>query len=70
MLDMVTGSSSRRWDHVIRIRAAADGRSTLYQDEIDIDAGLLTVPVWAQASVLYRWRQLRWRRLARRQFGY
>ncbi len=65
-----SGRLVRRWDHLIRLRAAPDGRSTLYRDEVDIEAGPLTVPVWAFATVLYRWRQRRWRRLARRRFRY
>jgi hypothetical protein len=65
-----SGQLARRWDHVIRLRAAPDGAGTLYRDEVDIEAGLLTLPVWAFASLLYRWRQRRWRRLARRRFRY
>jgi hypothetical protein len=55
----------RRWDHRIRVRATADGRA-LYSDEIDLDAGLLTLPVWLFAQWFYRHRQRRWRRVARR----
>jgi hypothetical protein len=65
-----SGRVARRWDHLIHIRATADGRSTLYRDRVRIEAGLLTVPVRAFANLLYRWRQLRWRRLARRRFRY
>jgi len=36
-----------------------------YTDEIDIGAGALTPFVWAYAHLLYRYRQWRWRRLAR-----
>jgi hypothetical protein len=65
-----SGQLVRRWDHLIRLRAAPDGRGTLYRDEVEIEAGLLTPPVWVFATLLYRWRQRRWRRLARRRFRY
>jgi hypothetical protein len=55
----------RRWDHRIRVRPTPDGH-TLYSDEIDIDAGLLTPLVWLFAQGLYRHRQRGWRRVARR----
>jgi hypothetical protein len=55
----------RRWDHLIRVRDAAGGR-TLYSDEIDIDAGPLTPLVWLFAHVFYRHRQRRWRAVAQR----
>jgi hypothetical protein len=55
----------RRWDHVIRVAAAGDGR-TRYSDEIEIDAGALTLPVWLFAQWFYRHRQRRWQSVARR----
>jgi hypothetical protein len=55
----------RHWDHLIVIRPTPDGR-TLYSDEIEISAGLLTPLVWAFAHWFYRHRQRRWRRIARR----
>jgi hypothetical protein len=55
----------RRWDHLIRLVPAPDGR-TLYSDEVQISAGLLTPLVWAFAHWFYRHRQRRWRRIARR----
>src|SRR5205814_10309082 len=55
----------RRWDHLIRVRPAADGQ-TLYSDEILIEAGWLTAFVWLFAHWFYRHRQRRWRRVARR----
>jgi hypothetical protein len=54
----------RRWDHRIRAQARDDGR-TDYSDEIEIDAGLLTLPVWLFAHWFYRHRQRRWRAIAR-----
>jgi hypothetical protein len=54
----------RRWDHLISISADKNGR-TVYRDQIDIDAGAITVLVWAWAGWFYRHRQRRWRTLAR-----
>ena len=55
----------RRWDHLVRVRPAGDGR-TLYSDEILIEAGWVTAFVWLFAQWFYRHRQRRWRRVARR----
>jgi hypothetical protein len=63
--DNGSGRLMRRWDHLIMMRPTGDGARTLYTDQVDVDAGVLTVPVWAWAAVLYRWRQYRWRRLVR-----
>jgi hypothetical protein len=59
------GGLIRRWDHTIRVQDAGPGR-TLYSDEVEIDAGPLTVVVWLYAHWFYRHRQGRWRRVARR----
>jgi hypothetical protein len=53
----------RRWDHRISIEPRGNNRAR-YRDEIEIDAGLLTVVVWIWANVFYRHRQRRWRALA------
>ena len=50
------------WDHTIRIVKTYAGCE--YSDEIEIQAGLLTIFVWLYANVFYRYRQARWRRLA------
>jgi len=55
----------RRWDHRIQFEPLAPGKSR-YTDEVEIDAGLLTLPVWLFAQWFYRHRQRRWRRVARR----
>lgn len=70
MRDNGHGQMVKRWDHVIRIGPSADGQATLYRDEVEVEAGPLTLPVWAWANFLFRWRQDRWRRLARRGFSY
>jgi hypothetical protein len=58
------GGPVRNWNHLIRIEAAAPGRAR-YTDEIEIQAGPLTPLVWSYAQLFYRYRQRRWRRLAR-----
>lgn len=55
----------RRWDHRIQFEPYGDGASR-YTDEVEIDAGWLTLPVWLFAQAFYRYRQRRWRRIARR----
>jgi hypothetical protein len=53
-----------RWDHLVSIKPLDDSRS-IYRDTIDIDAGSLTLVVWAWANWFYRHRQRRWRALAK-----
>lgn len=53
----------RRWDHRIHFESLAPGKSR-YTDEVEIEAGLLTLPVWLFAQWFYRHRQRRWRRVA------
>jgi hypothetical protein len=43
---------------------AADGNA-LYMDRIEIEAGVMTLPVWLFANVFYRYRQMKWRKLLR-----
>jgi hypothetical protein len=63
-----SGQLVRTWDHLITVEPAdsAPGQRTprtRYIDQVDVDAGALTAPVWLWAHLLYRWRQRRWRRL-------
>lgn len=58
------GGPIRQWNHRIAIEPISDGRCR-YVDEIDIEAWFLTPLVWIYAHVFYRYRQRRWRRLAR-----
>jgi hypothetical protein len=53
-----------RPSRLISVRPLDENRS-IYRDVIDIDAGSLTVLVWAWASWFYRHRQRRWRALAK-----
>lgn len=58
------GLIARRWDHLITIRSQGLSQ-TYYVDEVAIEAGLLTPFVASFAHVFYRWRQSRWRAVAR-----
>lgn len=58
------GGPIRSWRHEIMVTALDDDRCG-YEDRIHIDAGLLTRAVAAYAKVFYRYRQRRWRSLAR-----
>jgi len=59
------GGLIRRWDHRKWIGEAAPNVCA-YTDEIEIEAGPLTVLIWAYAHVFYRYRQWRMRRFAKR----
>jgi hypothetical protein len=61
------GGVLRRWDHVLHVEPDPEdpGRSR-YSDSVTIDAGRLTPLVARMAVGIYRYRQHRWRALARR----
>ncbi len=67
LLDDGHGTLIKQWQHRITIAPAPKGE-TLYSDQVVIEAGWLTLPVWLYAQLFYRYRQMRWRRLARRRF--
>jgi ligand-binding SRPBCC domain-containing protein len=54
----------KRWDHTMSFAEGEGG--TVYVDQIDLDASLLTPAVWLYAQLFYRYRHLRWHALARR----
>jgi len=58
-----SGGPIRRWEHVIEVIPLGHERCR-YTEFIEIEAGALTRPVRWYASVFYRMRQRRWRRLA------
>ncbi len=58
------GGLIRTWNHWIKIDRSADGNA-LYMDRIEIEAGMMTLPVWLFANLFYRYRQMRWRKLLR-----
>jgi hypothetical protein len=51
------------WNHSMRVEPLTESRSR-YSDCVEINAGPLTPIVWLFASLFYRYRQHRWRRLA------
>jgi hypothetical protein len=55
----------RRWDHRIHVEPTGPN-SCRYTDDVEINAGVLTLPVWLFAQLFYRHRQRRWKRVARR----
>jgi hypothetical protein len=57
------------WDHHIIMRETEDGR-THYTDQVEVKAGRLTPFIWVYASLFYRYRQHRWRRLVAQAFDY
>ena len=54
-----------RWDHRIQVQYVAEDL-TRYVDEVEIDAGLLTFPIWLFAQWFYRHRHRRWQQIADR----
>lgn len=60
-----SGGFIRQWNHSMKVEEAGD-QSCVYHDRVELRAGFLTPIVWLIASVFYRYRQHRWRRLASR----
>lgn len=58
------GGFVKAWNHLLKVEPFSEERSR-YTDEIEIDAGVLTPMVWAFAHLFYRYRQARWRSLAK-----
>lgn len=59
-----SGKLAPVWNHTIRFYPVGPGQLS-YTDEIEIRAGVLTLPVWMFAHLFYRHRQRRWRILLR-----
>ena len=56
------------WNHLIKIEPVSADRCN-YKDQIDIQAGWMTLGVWLYAQAFYRYRQYRWKRLIRNMPG-
>lgn len=54
-----------KWHHLIRIQEAGETQA-LYSDCIDIEAGLLTLPVVLFARCFFYYRQYRWKKLVKK----
>ena len=52
------------WNHRLTFEPISDNVCS-YTDEVEIHAGIGTLPTALFAHAMYRWRQLRWRRLTR-----
>lgn len=57
----------KKWDHLITIEPISKNR-TRYTDKVEIDAGIFTLPYFLFASLFYRHRQRRWRKLYSQSF--
>ncbi len=57
--DNGTGQLVKTWDHLITIQKITD-EEIEYQDQVEVNAGLLTPAIWIFAQLFYRWRQYRW----------
>lgn len=62
LIDHGYGSMVQTWKHTITLSKKTD-LQTSYQDEVIIQAGLLTPFVWFFAWIFYRWRRRNWFRL-------
>lgn len=60
-----SGGIVKKWNHIITVSELPTG-GTLYCDEIEIEAGFFTTLVCLWAHFQYRYRQMRWRKLARK----
>jgi hypothetical protein len=56
------GGLAHRFDHHL-LAEGLDDRRTRYTDRLDVEAGLLTRPIWVFARMLFAWRHYRWRLL-------
>ncbi len=54
------GALTRTWNHYLHVEKI-DDRTVRYTDQIDIEAGVLTIFIWMFAHAFYRHRQRRWR---------
>ena len=64
--DNGSGSIAKTWDHLIFLES--EGGGTRYTDEVSIDAGLFTLPIYIYAFIFYSYRQMRWRKLVNLNF--
>lgn len=58
------GGLLRSWNHRLSFEPRGDS-ACRYTDEVTLDAGPATPLAWLFAQALFRWRQARWRALAR-----
>ncbi len=51
----------RLWTHIITFQKK-NNHSIQYTDDVEINAGILTLPIWLFSQLFYRYRQYRWRK--------
>ena len=56
------------WRHRMEVSAGPGGQA-FYSDTVDIEAGVFTLPVYALAQFLYRYRHRGWLKIAKRLTG-
>ena len=56
------GKLTKVWNHIITFYAI-DDQTIKYTDEIEIQAGILTLSIWLFAQIFYRHRQNKWKEL-------
>ncbi len=54
----------KQWLHRMQVKPGPNGQA-YYSDTVDIAAGIMTIPVYALAQYLYRYRHRGWLRIAR-----
>lgn len=69
MLDDGHGELIKKWRHLITVDKVSDEK-TLYADEVEVQAGVLTFFIWIFANVFFWHRQRRWKKLIRNNFNY
>jgi hypothetical protein len=57
------GGPVSTWNHRLTFEPTSES-TCRYTDEVEIEAGIATLPTVLVAHLIYRWRQYRWRRLA------
>ncbi len=58
------GGPIKQWNHLLKVEPAGPGRCR-YTDQIDFRAGVLAPSTWLFTQTIFRYRQRRWRKLAR-----
>lgn len=59
MIDRGYSALIRKWHHTITIEPLSKGECR-YNDEVEVEAGLITPVIWIFAHIFYRHRQKRW----------
>ena len=58
-----SGFLVKTWNHIICVRNHIKGKS-IYTDDVEIHAGILTPLIWLFANLFYRHRQKKWKKIA------